>query len=169
MTIRNESRSNTLREENTREDEWTFEEPNALTIPDSVQARFANDGMSLRWIRISIRGQEDIQNVGKKLQLGWAFVTPDEVPEMALTSFVREEGRYQGAVCRGDVALVKMPAGKVAARRKHYEKKSNDQMDAVNAQLMKSSDSRMPISNTSKSVTTKGRQPSFQDQPTFNN
>ncbi len=162
MTTRNESRSNTLREENTREDEWTFEEPNALTIPDSVQARFANDGMSLRWIRISIRGQEDIQNVGKKLQLGWAFVAPDEVPEMALTSFVRDEGRYQGAVCRGDVALVKMPAGKVMARRKHYEKKSNDQMDAVNAQLMKSSDSRMPISNTSKSVTTRGRQPSFQ-------
>ena len=36
-------------------------------------------------------------------------------------------------------------------------------MDAVNAQLMRSSDSRMPISNTSRSVTTKGRQPSFQD------
>jgi hypothetical protein len=163
MTTRNESRSNTLREENTREDEWTFEEPNALTIPDTVQARFENDGMSLRWIRISIRGQEDIQNVGKKLQLGWVFVTPDEVPEMALTSFVREEGRYQGAICRGDVALVKMPAGKVAARRKFYEKKSNDQMDAVNAQLMKGSDSRMPISNTSRSVTTRGRVPTFQD------
>ena len=111
MNTRNESRSNTLREENTREDEWTFEEPNALSNPDTVQAKFANDGMSLRWIRISIKGKEDSQNVGKKLQLGWTFVTPDEVPEMALTSFVRDEGRYQGAVCRGDVALVKMPAG----------------------------------------------------------
>ena len=164
MTTRNESRSNTLREENTREEEWTFEEPNALTIPDNVQARFGNDGMALRWIRISIKGQEDIQNVGKKLQLGWIFVTPDEVPEMALTSFVREEGRYQGAVCRGDLALAKMPTGKVKARKRFYEKKANDMMDAVNAQLMKNSDSRMPISNTSKSVTTRGRQPSFQDQ-----
>jgi len=36
-------------------------------------------------------------------------------------------------------------------------------MDAVNAQLMKNNDSRMPISNTSKSVRTTGRQPSFQD------
>ena len=124
MTTRNESRSNTLREENTREDEWTFEEPNALTIPDTVQARFANDGMSLRWIRISIRGQEDIQNVGKKLQLGWAFVAPDEVPEMALTSFVRDEGRYQGAVCRGDVALGKIPTNRVVAKKRYF-KKSN--------------------------------------------
>lgn len=163
MNTRNESRSKSLREENTREQEWTFEEPNALTIPDNVLARFDNDGMSLRWIRISIKGSDDQKNVGNKLQLGWEFVSPEEVPEMALTSFVRDEGRYQGAVCRGDVALVKMPAGKVNSRRKFYEQKANDQMDAVNAQLMKSSDSRMPITNSSRSVTTKGRVPSFQD------
>jgi hypothetical protein len=36
-------------------------------------------------------------------------------------------------------------------------------MDAVNAQLMKANNSRMPITNSSKSVITKGRQPSFQD------
>ena len=162
-TTRNETRSDSLREQNTREEEWTFEEPDALAIPDVVQARFDNEGMALRWIRISLKGQDDITNVGKKQQAGWVFVTPDEVPEMAVTSFVREDGRYQGTVCRGDLALAKMPSGKVKARQRFYEKKANDQMDAVNAQLMKSSDSRMPISNTSKSVTTKGRQPSFQN------
>ena len=119
--------------------------------------------MALRWIRYSLQGKDDIANVGKKLQAGWVFVSPEEVPEMSLTSFVRDEGRYQGAVCRGDVALVKMPAGKVTARRKFYENKANDQMDAVNSQLMKNSDSRMPITNSSRSVTTRGRQPSFQD------
>tara|TARA_R110002020_G_scaffold399996_1_gene610087 strand:+ start:693 stop:1184 length:492 start_codon:yes stop_codon:yes gene_type:complete len=163
MTTRNEVRSNSQREDNTREEQWTFEEPDALDIPDSVKARFDNEGMSLRWLRISLKGQEDIMNVGKKQQEGWVFVTPDEVPEMAVTSFVREEGRYIGTVCRGDLALAKMPTGKVKARKRFYEKKANDMMDAVNAQLMKSSDSRMPISNTSKSVTTRGRQPSFQD------
>ena len=160
---RNESRTESMREQNTREEEWTFEEPNALDIPDAVKARFDNEGMALRWIRVSLQGQDDITNVGKKLQTGWVFVSPEEVPEMALTSFVRDEGRYQGSVCRGDVALVKMPAGKVTARRGYYEKKANDQMDAVNSQLMKNSDSRMPITNSSRSVTTKGRQPSFQD------
>ena len=163
MNTRNESRSETLREETTREQEWTFEEPDALTIPDNVLERFDNEGMSLRWIRISIKGQDDQKNVGNKLQLGWVFVSPEEVPELALTSFVRDEGRYQGSVCRGDVALVKMPSGKVSARRKFYESKANNQMDAVNAQLMKHSDSRMPISNTSRSVTTRGRLPSFQE------
>ena len=160
---RNQIRSNETRETETREEEWTFEEPDALQIPDTVQARFDNEHMSLRWIRISVRGQDDISNVGKRLQEGWVFVTPDEVPEMGVTSFVRDEGRYLGTVCRGDLALAKMPAGKVKARRKHYETKANDMMDAVNAQLMKNSDSRMPISNTSKSVTTRGRRPSFQN------
>jgi|TARA_Y100000034_G_scaffold131580_1_gene192631 hypothetical protein len=162
---RNEERSNTTREAASREveEEYTFEEPDALSIPDSVQAKFDNEEMSLRWIRISVRGEDDITNVGKNQQQGWVFVTPDEVPEMAVTSFVRDEGRYLGAVCRGDLALAKKPTVKVRARQKFYENKANEQMDAVNAQLMKNSDSRMPITNTSKSVTTRGRQPSFQD------
>ena len=159
---RNETRSSQLRENNTQEEEWTFEEPNALAIPDHVQARFDGEGMALRWIRISIKGTDDISNVGKKLQEGWVFVTPDEVPEMSITSFVREDGRYQGTVCRGDLALAKMPAGKVSAKRKFYENKADNMMQAVNAQLMNSSDSRMPISNNSKTTVTKGRRPNFQ-------
>ena len=163
MTTRNEARSNTQREANTREEEFIFEEPDALEIPPEVEARFNNDGLSLRWLRISVKGQDDISNIGKKQQQGWEFVTPDEVPELAITSFVRKEGRYTGTVCRGDVALAKLPTGKVTARRKHYENKANNMMDAVNAQLMKGNNSRMPITNSSKSVITKGRQPSFQD------
>ena len=163
MTTRNEARSNTQREANTREEEFVFEEPDALAIPPEVEARFDSNGMSLRWLRISVKGQDDISNVGKKQQQGWVFVTPDEVPELAITSFVKEDGRYTGTVCRGDVALAKLPTGKVTARRKHYENKANNMMDAVNAQLMKGNNSRMPITNSSKSVITKGRQPSFQD------
>ena len=163
MTTRNEARSNTQREANTREEEFVFEEPDALAIPPEVEARFDSNGMSLRWLRISVKGQDDISNVGKKQQQGWVFVTPDEVPELAITSFVKEDGRYTGTVCRGDLALAKIPSNRVTARRKYYENKSNDLMDAVNAQLMRNNDSRMPISNTSKSVRTTGRQPSFQD------
>ena len=35
-------------------------------------------------------------------------------------------------------------------------------MDAVNSQLMRGNNSSMPISNSSKTTVTKGRQPSFQ-------
>ena len=160
MARNTNSRSTSTREAKPRR---TFEEPNWLDIPPTVQERFKSEGMSLRWIRMTIKGNDDIQNMSKRQAEGWEIVQSEEVPEMTHSSVVREEGRYSGAVCRGDLALAKMPAGKVRAKRKFYEDKSNDMMDAVNAQLMRSSDSRMPISNTSRSVTTKGRQPSFQD------
>ena len=163
---REKSRIDTLRETNTREEEYIFEEPDALSIPNTVQERFQNEGLDLRWIRISLRGQEDIMNVGKREQEGWTFVEPGEVPEMASTSYVRDEGRYLGTVCRGDVALAKKPINQVKARRAFYEKKANDMMDAVNAQLYNNSDARlrnMPISNSSKSTTMRGRTPNYQD------
>jgi len=157
------SRTEEQRELNTREEEWTFEEPNALDIPKPVQIKFEAEGMKLRWIRVSIRGKDDIANVGKREAEGWSFILPTEVPEMASTSFVREDGRYNGTVSRGDLALAKMPIGRAVARQKFYEKKDKDMLAAVDAQLMKGNNSRMPISNTSKSTVIKGRTPNFQD------
>ena len=161
MTTRNESRSSNNREMDQRR--TTFEEPNWLEIPPSVRIRFDNEAMALRWIRISIRNQEDYQNVGKRTAEGWEFVQAEEVPEMLQSSDVREGGRYEGAVCRGDLALAKMPAELAESRQEFYENRSREMVDAVNAQLMNSSDSRMPISNQSRTQISRGKQPKFQD------
>lgn len=140
-----------------------FEEPNWLDIPTSIRMRFANEGMALRWIRISLRNQDDYQNVGKRTAEGWEFVGSDEVPEMLHSSSVREDGRYSGAVCRGDLALAKMPLELAESRQEFYENRSREMVDAVNAQLMNSSDSRMPISNQSRTQVSRGKQAKFQD------
>jgi hypothetical protein len=42
-----QSRTEEQRELNTREEEWTFEEPNALDIPKSVEKKFEAEGMRL--------------------------------------------------------------------------------------------------------------------------
>jgi len=160
---RTQSRSLQERENQTREEVYTFEEEDALAIPEEVKARFLNQGMVLRWIRVQLRGADDYQNVGKRQRDGWVFVTPDEVPELSTSSIVREGGRYAGTVVRGDVALAKMPEGRAIARREHYENKANELMNAVNSQLMSNNDSRMPIYNNSKSTVTRGKSPKFQD------
>jgi hypothetical protein len=159
----NISRNAETRELNTREQDMEYREPSMLDIPDFIAERFANQGLKLRWIRILLKGQDDYKNVGTRMQEGWQFVTVDEVPELQHTSFVRDEGRYQGAVCRGDLALAKMPLEKARNRQAYFENKSNEMVDAVNQQLMGQSDSRMPIRNSSKTNVTKGRTPSFQD------
>ena len=160
---RTESRSSQIRENQTREEVYTFEEEDALAIPEEVKARFLNQGMVLRWIRVQIRGADDYQNVGKRQRDGWVFVTPDEVPELSTSSIVKEGGRYAGTVVRGDVALAKMPEGRAIARREHYENKANELMNAVNSQLMSNNDSRMPMYNNSKSTVSRGKSPKFQD------
>jgi len=157
------SRSEESRELNSREQDYEYREPNLLEIPESVENRFLDQGLKLRWIRISTKNQDDYRNVGKRHAEGWEFVSIEEVPEMQHTSFVRDEGRYMGTVCRGDLALAKLPLRKAQARQAHYENASREMVDAVNAQLMNSSDSRMPIRNNSKTQVTKGRTPKFQD------
>jgi len=132
---RTQSRNSETRELNSREEvEYTFEEPDATHIPQEVKDRFDNENMSLGWLRVSMKNSDDYTNIGKKISQGWEFVTPEEVPELGSTSFVKKEGRYSGTVCRG-----------------------------VNSQLMNHSNSRMPISNNSKSTIIKGRNPKFQD------
>ena len=164
MTRIEESRNSQLRETETREEtEYVFEEPDATHIPRRVEERFNQQDISLGWLRILLNGQDDYQEIGKKQSQGWEFVTPEEVPEMGSTSVVREEGRYAGVVSRGDIALGKIPTVKLEAKRRFYRNKANEMLEAVNTQLMNSSNSKMPISNNSKSRTFKGRTPTFQE------
>ena len=164
MTRTTTSRNENTREAQTREMENdVFEEQDWLTIPPIVKDRFDQEGMALRWIRVSLKGKDDIQNVGKRLSEGWQFVTLEEGPELAHNSFVKEEGKYTGAICRGDLALAKMTKARAQSRKEFYENKSREAVQAVNMQLMSNSDSRMPISNSSRSRVTTGRQASFQD------
>ena len=143
--------------------EYTFTEPSWLDVPDIVVNRFNAEDMTLRWIRISLKGEDDYKNVGNRMSQGWVFVTPEEVPEMLHSATVLDTGRYTNCVVRGDVALAKMPRGKAKARNDYYENKANAMMEAVNQQLMAASDSRMPISNNNTSSVTKGRTAQFQN------
>lgn len=159
MTTRNESRNDSTRASQSN----TFTETNWLEIPERVTQRFNDSGLALRWIRVLLKGVDDYKNVGKRQSDGWEFVTPEEVPEMLGSSNVRGEGRYAGAICRGDLALAKMPLERAISRQEFYENRSRDMVRAVNQQLMGSNDSRMPITNASQTKVSRGKQPKFQD------
>jgi hypothetical protein len=162
MAINKIKRNEETRQATSKEENYSFEDTGLLDIPQSVTDKFANQGMSLRWIRIDLNGQDDYKNVGKRQREGWTFVTPDEVPELGSTTAIKEGGRYNGVVSSGDVALAKMPTNKMIARQEHYIKKHQQQEDSLDSTLRAQSDSRMPITNSSKSTVTKGREPRFQ-------
>ena len=162
MAINKTKRNEETRAATSKQETTSFEETNFLHIPEGVKNRFDSQGMSLRWIRITLNGEDDYKNVGKRQREGWIFVSPEEVPELASTSIVKEGGRYNGVVSSGDVALAKIPTDKMVARQENYHNKHKQQEDSLDANLRAQSDSRMPITNSSKSTVTKGREPRFQ-------
>ena len=69
MTRINNTRSTDQRENNAREEvEYTFEEQDALHIPNAVLNRFASERMTLGWLRMTLKGVDDVKHLGKKLQ-----------------------------------------------------------------------------------------------------
>ena len=71
------TRTEETREATSKNETYSFEEQSALDIPENVVERFHSQGMALRWIRISLDGEDDYKNVGKQQRVGWTFGSPD--------------------------------------------------------------------------------------------
>ena len=67
-----------------RKQRGVYQRQNWLKIPEEVENRFREKGLVLRWIRVSLKGQYDDQNVQTKQYEGWDFVKPEDVPEMKI-------------------------------------------------------------------------------------
>ena len=122
--------------------------PQALDTPE------APPGMTYRWVRTHIRNEEDKTNVHKRFQEGYEPVHPSEVEGYDLPTI--EEGKHAGTVCVGGLILCKIPEETAGERNSYYAKQTENQMTAVDNNLMRESDPRMPISQERKSKVTFG-------------
>ncbi len=110
-------------------------------------------GYSYRWIRIALQGTDDPRNYSAKLREGWEPVKIEEQPAFKL--LVDGNSRYKDCVEVGGLLLCKTPTEFVEQRSSHYLKQSSDQIKAVDNNLMKQNDPRMPLFKESKSSTSK--------------
>ena len=144
-----------------RKQRGTYEKQNWVKIPEEVANRYKEKGLVLRWVRVSLKGQYDDQNVQTKQYEGWDFVKPEDVPEMS-AGFTNQAANSLGnLVIRGDVALAANTMENNEGYRDHVEEFTQSQTDAINRQLMSKNDPRMPISNNSRSKVTTGRPTHF--------
>jgi hypothetical protein len=67
------------------------------------------------------------------------------------------ENAGKDVVVIGGLMLCKTPEEFVEQRNEYYRKQANDQMVAVDNNLMRQSDPKMPLFNDRKSTTTFGR------------
>ena len=76
MAIIKTKRTEETRESTSKIETSSFEEENYLDIPQAVKDKFNSQGMTLRWVRISLSGEDDYKNVVKRQREGWTFVYP---------------------------------------------------------------------------------------------
>jgi len=116
--------------------------------PSLLDAPTPPDGYVYRWLRESMVGVEDKANMSKRIREGWEPVRAEEHPEFEAPTV--EDGRHIGVIGVGGLILAKMPIETVEQRRAYYKKMAADQMQAVDSNLMRESDSRMPISQPNR-------------------
>ena len=112
-------------------------------------------GFAYRWIRVATLNQADPRNLSAKLREGWEPVALEEQPKFQL--LVDPNSRFKDNIEIGGLLLCKTPVEFVQQRNAYYAKQSDAQTDAVDNNLMRQSDPRMPLFNERKSTTSFGK------------
>ena len=131
------------------------ERPKQWMPPDLLPEPDKQAGYAYRWIRTSTLNQADPRNLSGKLREGWEPVALEEQPKFQL--LVDPNSRFKDNIEIGGLLLCKTPEDFVEQRNKHYRIQAESQMDAVDNNLMRQNDPRMPLFNEKKSTVTFGK------------
>jgi hypothetical protein len=131
------------------------ERPKQWMPPELLPEPDKEAGFSYRWIRVSTLNSADPRNISSKLREGWEPVTIEEQPKFKLLA--NPEGRYKDNIEIGGLLLCKTPTELVQQRAEYYANQTKQQTEAVDNNLMRQSDARMPIFKENRSSTTFGK------------
>ena len=129
--------------------------PKVWVPPSSLDAPPAPEGFRYRWIRAESMGFQDTKNISGRLREGYELVRAEEI-ENASDYPIVDEGRYKGVIGVGCLLLAKVPE-EIAQQRDAYMKRQHEaRNEAVENDLMKEQDKRMPINIERQSRVTFG-------------
>lgn len=112
-------------------------------------------GFAYRWIRVSTLNNADPRNISSKMREGWEPVLVEEQPKLALLT--DPNSRFKGSIEIGGLLLCKTPIEFVQQRNAHFQKLTDQQTAAVDNNLMRANDPRMPLFNDRKSSVSFGK------------
>ena len=131
------------------------ERPKVWVPPSSLDAPPAPDGFRYRWIRAEVVGFQDTKNITGRIREGYELVRAEEI-ENASDYPVLEEGKYKGVIGVGGLLLAKVPIEIAKQRQAYMTGRHQERSEAVNNDLMKEQDQRMPINIERQSRVTFG-------------
>jgi len=147
------SRSADTRAKEDRPKVWKM--PSALELPEEAIKAAESQGITYRWIREAILGQDDKTNVSKRFREGFVPVRPEELPGFHDLATV-DEGRHAGIIGVGGLILCKIDKEIADQRNEYFEQQTQNQMTAVENDLMREENPSMPITTNRSSKVTFG-------------
>ena len=133
----------------------TTERPKQWSPAELLPEPDKQAGYNYRWIRTSTLNNADPRNLSAKLREGWEPVSLEEQPKFKL--LVDPQSRFKDNIEIGGLLLCKTPAEFVDQRNAHYNQLTQSQTEAVDNNLMRQSDPRMPLFNERKSSSSFGK------------
>jgi hypothetical protein len=130
------------------------ERPQRWANPELLPEPDKQAGYAYRWIRVSTLNSPDPRNLSAKLREGWEPVHVEEQPKFQL--LIDPTSRFKDNIEIGGLLLCKTPEEFVDQRNSYYAKQTLAQTDAVDNNLMRQSDPRMPLFKEGKSSTSFG-------------
>ncbi len=112
-------------------------------------------GYDYRWVRVSTLNTADPRNLSAKLREHWEPVSVEEQPKFQLLA--DPSSRYRDNIEIGGLLLCKTPSEFVEQRNAYVQKQTQAQTEAVDNNLMRQSDPRMPLYKERKSTTSFGK------------
>jgi len=131
------------------------ERPKVWVPPSSLDTPPAPDGFRYRWIRAESVGFQDTKNITSRIREGYELVRSEEV-ENASDYPIVDEGRYKGVVGVGGLLLAKVPIEIAKQRQQYMTDRHKQKTEALDNDLMKEQDNRMPINVDRQSRVTFG-------------
>ena len=119
------------------------ERPKVYKPPSSLDAPPAPDGYRHRWIRAESVGFQDSKNIFGRLREGYELVRADEYKDSDYPTVT--EGKYAGVIGVGGLLLARIPIELAEARMAYQKSRTEGQDEAVENDLLKDQDKRMPI------------------------
>ena len=132
-----------------------YERPTEWSQPELLPEPDKEAGFSYRWIRVSNLNVADPRNLSAKLREGWEPVRVEEQPKFQL--LIDPNSRFKDNIEIGGLLLCKTPVEFVEQRNKYYANQSQAQTEAVDNNLMRQSDPRMPLFAERKSTSSFGK------------
>jgi hypothetical protein len=112
-------------------------------------------GFEYHWKRVALNNNADPRNISASFREGWEPVLLSEQPKFQLLA--DPNSKFKDNIEIGGLLLCKRPEEFGKQEREYYAEQTKRQTEAVDNNLMRQSDARMPIFQERRSSTTFGR------------